>query len=165
MLPYFYVTDLTPRFLAEEKQSICVGETVVFTCSVTGPGILTWGIDLYVNIQNPIRFRLRDGNVKVGHTFYGSGGLYNATVTSVSPDPVNNLLGNLSSELHIVVEPGRRIEVQCGDDTTGSQTVIMPPAGTLKDTTEACVVLYIVLLCRAFHCRASILASELKFLC
>ena len=132
-LPYF-VTDLTFSSLAEEKQSICVGETVVFTCSVTAAGILTWGIDPYVNInQNPIRFRLRDSNVKVGYTIHGRDGLYNATVTSVSPDPVNGLLGNLSSELHIVVEPGQTIEVQCGDDTTGSQTVTMPPAGALKD--------------------------------
>ena len=63
----FTFTALTSD--AEERESVCEGEIVTFTCEVRGAGILKWGIDPYVDIvHNPIRFRLRDGNVRVGYT-------------------------------------------------------------------------------------------------
>ena len=112
---------------------MCEGEIVVFTCEVTGPGILKWGIDPYVDIvHNPIRFRLRDEYVTVGYAINGTNGLYNATVTNVSRDPYHGGLGNITSELHIVAVSGQRIEVQCDDGTTGTQTAFMPPSGTVN---------------------------------
>jgi len=101
----------------------------VFTCKVTGPGILKWGIDPYVDIDhNPIRFRLRD-KLKVGYRVNGTDGLYNATVISFSRNPNIRLLGNLTSELSVLAVSGQRIQVQCDDGTTGRQTADMPPAG------------------------------------
>ena len=101
----------------------------MFTCKVTGPGILKCGIGPYVDINhNPIHFPLRN-ILKVGYRVNGTDGLYNATVISVSPNPNIRLLGNLTSELSVLAVSGQRILVQCDDGTTGRQTADMPPAG------------------------------------
>ena len=126
----FTFTALTSD--AEERESVCEGEIVTFTCEVRGAGILKWGIDPYVDIvHNPIHFRLHDGNVRVGYKVTSTNGLYNTTVTSVSRDPYHGGLGNLTSELHVLAVLGQRIEVLCDDGTTGNQSAVMPPAGTV----------------------------------
>ena len=118
---------------AERRQSICEGEVVVFTCEVWGSGVLRWGINPYVDIDhNPIRFRLRD-NLAVGYTVKGTGGLYNATVLYVSVDPMNTLLGDITSELRILAVSGQRVEVQCDDGISENRlTAVMPRAGRDK---------------------------------
>ena len=102
----------------------------MFTCKVLQLGILKWGINPYFDIrQNPIRFRVRDSYVRVGYTVSGMDGLFNATITDLSQDPNNNLLGNLTSELSILVNSGQELQIQCGDGTTGDKTIAASLAG------------------------------------
>lgn len=140
---YFTFTALTSD--ADERQSLCAGEIVIFTCEVRGVGILKWGINPYVDIDHdPIRFRLRD-NVNVGHKVFGTDGLYNATVTSVSHDPTIPTLGNLTSELSVLAVLGQRIRVLCEDGVTGRRSAVMPPTGTVG------LVMSIVIHCCRCH--------------
>ena len=128
----FLIPDFSTANLRNDGSvSVCIGNRVVFTCKVLQLGILKWGIDPYFNIirQNPIRFRLRDSYVRVGYTVSGMDGLFNATITDLSQDPNNNLLGNLTSELILWVNSTQELQVQCDDGTTTPQTIIVSAAG------------------------------------
>lgn len=103
----------------------------MFRCEVTETGILKWGIHPYVDIkQNLMSFRLSDG-LTVGLTFSGADGLYNATLTSISTSDPNERLGNLTSELRVLVVPGQTIEAVCDDGFIGNQSIAVSPAGTV----------------------------------
>ena len=135
MFKDIYFSFLTPvlstgNLRNNDSVSVCVGHQLVFTCQVLQLGILKWGINPYFDIkQHPIRFRLRDSFVRVGYTVSGMDGLFNATITDLSQDPSNNLLGNLTSELTIRVNSEQELQVQCDDGTTRDQTIFVSAAG------------------------------------
>ena len=105
----------------------------MFRCEVTGTGTLKWGIHPYVPVdikQNPMIFRIND-QLTVGFTVSGADGLYNATLTSISSSDPHKRLGNLTSELRVLIVPGQTIEAVCDDGFSGNQSIAVSPAGTV----------------------------------
>ena len=89
---------LTSSLEAEGRTSACLGEWVVFTCSVEMSGILQWAVEPYHSIGgDPIVFTVDDD---IGHTVSGGSGQFTATLTSKMEH--NVYWGNLSSSLTVL---------------------------------------------------------------
>ena len=78
---------------AQSEQGACLGDIIVFTCTVTGAGILEWTLD-----STSVAFISTQG---LNHLEY----LPDVVVSliNVERDTMNPLLGNLTSELTVVV--------------------------------------------------------------
>ena len=84
----------------QAESGVCIEDRVVFTCAVTGPGSLEWGV------ESLFSFGTLDFNV-----FQDSPGIVpdpfpevlNVTVLSTVQDSIHPVLGNLTSEITVLV--------------------------------------------------------------
>ena len=86
-----------------QRQAACAGEEVVFTCTITGSGLLKWTIE--PPQSNSILFHLLDMNVRVGTTKHDATGYFNAVVTNYSRNPNHTFLGDITSNLLAIASP------------------------------------------------------------
>ncbi len=99
-----------------ETVSVCLGEKVVYTCKVERTGVLQWAVESYHRIAgDPILFVI--GYHSVGSVVTGGGGLFNATLTDISP--VRVYWGNMTSTLTVLASyplDNKRISCSNGEE-------------------------------------------------
>ena len=97
-----------------EGNPLCFGDREVFQCTVTGPGVLLWVIEsLKTFAADGIIFNVADEPGVVPDNYPE---VFKATLISVARISNNQLLGNLTSQIIVLVTPntlGKR--VYCSD--------------------------------------------------
>ena len=117
----------------QSEQGACLGDVIVFTCTVTGAGILEWKLD-----NTPLVHFNIEGEMSEDE---GSNHIVNVTLTNVESDPMNPLLGNLTSELTISVSEDTILKhVQCSDGQVRTVSSI------IKKQCKLCGLLYLIIL-------------------
>ena len=88
--------------LASNQDAIgsCIGDKIVFTCTVTGSGTLLWAVESLFFDQSRISFDVSndESGALVSCPFPD---ICNATLESAVQDPIHPLLGNLTSEITV----------------------------------------------------------------
>ena len=119
----------------------CIGERVIFTCSVTGIGRVEWAVEsLNTLSENIIVFRIYEdepGSVLDPDPFPE---VVNVTLISADQDPEHNDLGNVSSQITVIVTSNTLGKhVYCGNGRFGEDEapaiVIMRRRKTLPNQT------------------------------
>ena len=104
VLLYPAYTTATPITLAstQDESGVCYGDTVVFTCNVTGSGTLEWTIESLFPLGEVgfYIYKDRPGSVLVPESFPE---VINVTLISADQNPMHNELGNLSSQITVLV--------------------------------------------------------------
>ena len=89
---------------SREGSAVYLGDTVVFTCTVTGPGILQWAVQSINRLgDNSITFSVIDTPGVVRPDPYPE--VLNVTLVSASQSTDHPLLGNLTSQITVPVTP------------------------------------------------------------
>ena len=102
--------DLTSK---QDEGGVCIGDRVVFTCTVTGSGSLLWAVESLFSFNEPIAFYVFDhepGTVHVPDPFPE---VFNVTSVQNSTHPGR---GNLTSEIVTSTTLGKH--VYCSDGNT-----------------------------------------------
>ena len=87
---------------SHEGTGVCIGDRVVFRCTVIGPGLLQWAVEsINTLFTNPIQFNLlRDMPGTIPDPFPE---VTNVTLISVVQDTENIFQGSLISEITVLV--------------------------------------------------------------
>ena len=94
---------------------MCFGDRVVFRCTVTGPGVLKWAIESINTLATtPIKMNVALNGTDVQPSPYPE--VSNVTLVTAVQDPDYPFLGNLTSEITILVTTNTLgKQVYCGD--------------------------------------------------
>ena len=107
-----------------EESGACIGQRIVFTCSIIRAGILQWAVESINEITaDPIEFAVTDtpGVVTVNLI-----NIEDVTLLSTEQNSTYRSLGNLTSQITVIVTSttlGKR--VYCSNGTRGSLSSIM----------------------------------------
>ena len=89
---------------SQDDTGVCIGERVIFTCTVTGIGIVEWAVEsLNTFREDIIIFRIHEdepGSVLVPDPFPE---VVNVTLISADQSPLHPDLGNVSSQITVLV--------------------------------------------------------------
>ena len=89
---------------SQDVNGVCIGDRVIFTCSVTGIGRVGWAVESLNTLnENIIVFRIHEdepGSVLVPDPFPE---VVNVTLISVDQSPLHPDLGNVSSQITVLV--------------------------------------------------------------
>ena len=93
--------DLTSN---QDAIGSCIGDRIVFTCIVTGSGTLLWAVESLFSLTDQSRISFDVSNDESGALVSCPfPDICNATLESAVQDPIHPLLGNLTSEITILV--------------------------------------------------------------
>ena len=101
---------------------MCFGDRVVFRCAVTGSGVLKWAIESINTLATtPIKMNVAQSNgTDIQPDPYPE--MSNVTLVSAVQDPDYPFLGNLTSQITILVTPNTLGKnVYCGDGRQGEE--------------------------------------------
>ena len=115
------------------RRAACAGEEVVFTCEITGSGMLKWTIE--PPQSNCILFTLLDMNVRVGTKKLDSSRKFSAVVANYSRNPNVTFLGDITSNLLVTVSPESVVSgknVSCSDSISPVPSLPLTIAGLLR---------------------------------
>ena len=125
-----FFSSVSVNLTSLEESGVCVGERIVFTCSVIRAGILQWAVESINEITaDPIEFAVTDtaGVVAVNLT-----DIEDVTLLSKEQNSTYQSLGNLTSQITVLVTSttlGKR--VYCSNGTRGSLSSVVIQRGEL----------------------------------
>ena len=99
----------------------------MFTCTVTGPGILQWAVESINQLNdNPIQFHVAVDTPGVKEVPYQL--ITNVTLVSVEQNSTYPVLGNLTSRITVLVTPTtleKHVYCSNGQSALGASWLIM----------------------------------------
>ena len=106
--------DLTSN---QDEGGVCIGDRVVFTCTVTGSGALLWAVESLFSFNEPITFNVFDHEPGTVPDPFPE--VFNVTLVNSVQNSTHPGRGNLTSEITILVTSttlGKH--VYCSDGNT-----------------------------------------------
>ena len=99
--------DLTSN---QDEGGVCIGDRVVFTCTVTGSGALLWAVESLFSFNEPITFNVFDHEPGTVPDPFPE--VFNVTLVNSVQNSTHPGRGNLTSEITILVTsttPGKHV--------------------------------------------------------
>ena len=124
---------------SQHDNGVCIGERVIFTCTVTGIGLVQWAVESLNTLDSTtIVFRIHEdepGSVLVPDPFSE---VVNVTLISADQSPLHPELGNVSSQITVLVTSNTLGKhVYCGNgrfrEDEAPSILIMRRCKTLPD--------------------------------
>ena len=115
---------MSQPMLMSSVEQVCPGNTILFTCTITGSSILAWSSEDYIGLGSQLQFRSIDdiGDVKNSTS--------NPETTAVLTAIDTRMPIILTSILHIIpISTSPNISVSCINAGGGTNTLIIPLAG------------------------------------
>ena len=129
----------------QAESGVCIEDRVVFTCAVTGPGKLEWGVESLFSLGTLDFNVFQDSPGIVPDPFPE---VVNVTLVSTVQDSIHPVLGNLTSEITVLVtNTTLEKRVYCSDGILvedESPSIVIRKKGTINDFLKVSQTMYLL---------------------
>ena len=125
---YLYLSPATINLYStpEPATGVCIGDKIVFTCKVLRTGILQWAVDsINTNPYDPIQFHVAQDALGIKDEPFPD--IFNATLLRAEQNSTYDVLGNLTSEITVIVTStllGKHVYCSNGSHSEGASIII-----------------------------------------